>query len=50
MAVVLERVNAVIKKIAESEKLDLVFQEAVFRSTRIDITDKVLRALAAADK
>ncbi|MFN7751602.1 MAG: OmpH family outer membrane protein [Pseudomonadota bacterium] len=50
MAVVLERVNTVIKKIAESEKLDLVFQEAVFRSTRIDITDKVLRALAAADK
>lgn len=50
MAIVLERVNTVIKKIAESEKLDLVFQEAVFRSTRIDITDKVLRALAAADK
>ena len=50
MAVVLERVNTVIKKIAESEKLDLVFQEAVFRSTRIDITDKVLRALAAAEK
>lgn len=50
MAIVLERVNTVIKKIAEAEKLDLVFQEAVFRSSRIDITDKVLRALAAADK
>jgi len=50
MAIVLERVNAVIKKIADAEKLDLVFQEAVYRSTRIDITDKVLRALAAAEK
>jgi outer membrane protein len=47
MAVVLERVNAVIKKIAEADKLDLILQEAVFRSTRIDITDKVLKALAA---
>ncbi|MBC7779982.1 MAG: OmpH family outer membrane protein [Proteobacteria bacterium] len=50
MATVLERVNAVIKKIAELDKLDLVFQEAVFRSSRIDITEKVLKALAASDK
>jgi Skp family chaperone for outer membrane proteins len=27
-----------------------VFQEAVFRSSRIDITEKVLKALAASDK
>jgi len=47
MATVLERVNAVIKRIAETDKLDLVFQEAVYRSTRIDITEKVLKALAA---
>lgn len=50
MATVLERVNIVIKRIAEIDKLDLVFQEAVFRSTRIDITEKVLKALAASDK
>ncbi len=50
MASVLERVNSVIAKIAENEKLDLVFQEAVYRSKRIDITEKVLKALAAADK
>lgn len=45
LAVVLERANKVIKQIAESEKYDLIFQEAVFASPRIDITDKVLRAL-----
>lgn len=50
MASVLERVNTVIKRIAESDKLDLVFQEAVYRSPRIDITEKVLKALAASDK
>ena len=50
MATVLERVNAVIKRIAESDKLDLVFQEAVYRSPRIDITEKVLKALAASDR
>jgi len=50
MATVLERVNVVIKRIAESDKLDLVFQEAVYRSPRIDITEKVLKALAASEK
>jgi outer membrane protein len=50
MAAVLDRVNAVIRKIAETDKLDLVFQEAVYRSPRIDITEKVLKALTAADK
>jgi outer membrane protein len=42
---VLERTNKVIKQIAEAEKYDIVFQEAVYISPRIDITDKVLRAL-----
>ncbi len=45
LAVVLERANKVIKQIAEAEKYDVVFQEAVYSSPRIDITDKVLRAL-----
>lgn len=45
LATVLERTNRVIKQIAEAEKYDIVFQEAVFISARIDITDKVLRAL-----
>lgn len=45
LATVLERTNKVIKQIAEAEKFDIVFQEAVYISQRIDITDKVLKAL-----
>jgi outer membrane protein len=43
---VLERVNKVINGIAEQEKFDLILQDAVYVSKRIDITDKVLKALA----
>ncbi len=46
LAVVLEKANRVIKQIAEAEKYDLVLQEAVYFSPRIDITDKVLKALS----
>ena len=42
-----ERANRVIKQIAESEKFDLIVQEAVYRSPRLDITERVLKALAA---
>ena len=42
-----ERANRVIKAIAESEKFDLIVQEAVYRSPRIDITERVLKALAS---
>jgi outer membrane protein len=42
-----ERANRVIKGIAEAEKYDLILQEAVYRSPRLDITDRVLKALAA---
>jgi len=42
-----ERANRVIKQIAEAEKYDLILQEAVYRSPRLDITDRVLKALAA---
>jgi len=41
-----ERADRVIKQIADAEKFDLILQEAVFRSPRIDITDRVLKALA----
>lgn len=46
LATVQERANKVIISIAESEKFDLILQEAVYASPRIDITDKVLKALA----
>ncbi len=47
LAALFERANKVIKQIAESEKFDLILQEAVYRSPRIDITDKILKALTA---
>lgn len=46
LAQVLERANKVIAQIAEAEKYDLILQEAVYRSPRIDITEKVIKALA----
>lgn len=48
MAAVLERANRVIKTIAEAEKYDLVVQDAVYVSQRLDITDKVIKALVEA--
>jgi outer membrane protein len=41
-----ERANRVIRQIAETEKYDIILQEAVYRNPKIDITDKVLKALA----
>jgi outer membrane protein len=41
----LERANRIIRQIAEQEKYDVILQEAVYFSPRVDITDKVLRAL-----
>lgn len=41
-----ERANRVIRQIAEAEKYDLILQEAVYRNPKIDITDRVLKALA----
>ena len=41
-----ERANKVIKQIFETEKYDLIIQEGVFASARVDITDKVIRGLA----
>lgn len=46
LAALFERANRIIKQIAEAEKFDLILQEAVYRNPRIDITDKVLKALA----
>ena len=47
LATLFERADRVIKQIADAEKFDLILQEAVFRSPRIDITERVLKALAA---
>ena len=44
---VVERANRVIKQIFETEKYDLIVQEAVFAGPKVDITDKVIKALNA---
>ncbi len=46
LAGIQERVNNAVQQIAQVEKFDLILQEAAFHSPRIDITDKVLKALA----
>lgn len=46
MAAVLEKGNKAIKQIAEAEKFDLILQDAVFVSPRLDITEKVIKALS----
>ncbi|MCU0870463.1 MAG: OmpH family outer membrane protein [Burkholderiales bacterium] len=45
-AQVMDRANKVVQQLAEQEKFDLILQEAVFISPRIDITDKVLKVLS----
>lgn len=47
LSAVVERANKVIKQIYETEKYDLILQEAVFAGPKIDITDKVVKALNA---
>lgn len=45
---VLERANRVVKQVAETEKYDLILQEAVYVNPKHDITDKVLKVLNTA--
>jgi outer membrane protein len=44
---VIDQANRIIRQIAESEKYDIIFQEAAYANPRIDITDKVIKALDA---
>lgn len=45
LAKVVDQANRVIRSIAEQEELDVVIQDAVYANPRIDITDKVIKAL-----
>lgn len=47
LVVVLGLANKAIQQIAETEKYDLILQEAVYRNPKIDITEKVLKFLAS---
>jgi len=46
LASIQEKATKVVNEIAEKEKYDLIFQEAVFASGKIDITEKVIKSLA----
>ena len=45
LAQVIDNANRIIRQIAEQEKFDIIFQDAVYASPRIDITDRVIKAL-----
>jgi outer membrane protein len=45
LAQVVEQANRVIRQIAEQEKYDIIFQDAVYANPRIDITERVIKAL-----
>ncbi len=42
---ILDRANRVVKQVAEAEKYDVILQEAVYINPKLDITDKVIKAL-----
>ena len=48
LASVLDKANRSVKQIAESENYDIIFQESVYAKPKIDITDKVIKALSDA--
>lgn len=45
---VIEKANKAIKQIAETEKYDLIVQDVVWVNPKLDITDKVIKALTDA--
>ena len=47
-AAVIEKANRAIKQIAESDKYDLILQDVVWVSPRLDITERVIQALSEA--
>ncbi len=49
-AAIIEKANKAIKQLAESEKYDLIVQDVVWVSPRLDITDKIIKALSAEGK
>lgn len=47
LSAVVERANRVVKQIFETEKYDVILQDAAYFSPRVDITKKVIDALNA---
>lgn len=46
LAIVQDQIAKAVKMIADTEKYDLILQDAVYYNPRIDITDKVIKYLA----
>ncbi len=49
-AAIIEKANKAIKQLAEAEKFDLIVQDVVWASPKLDITEKIIKALAADSK
>ncbi len=47
-AAIIEKANKAIKQLAENEKYDLIVQDVVWVSPKLDITEKVIKALSDA--
>ncbi len=45
-AAIIEKANKAIKQLAESEKYDLIVQDVVWVSPKLDITEKIIKALS----
>ena len=45
-AAIIEKANKAIKQLAESEKYDLIVQDVVWVSPRLDVTDRIIKALS----
>ena len=43
----IDKTNSVIRRVAEADKFDAVFLEAAYFSSRVDITDRVIKAVDA---
>jgi len=46
-AIIIERANKVIRSIAESENFDLILQDVVWISPRLDITERIIDGLSS---
>ena len=45
-AAIIDKANKAIKQLAESEKYDLILQDVVWVSPKLDVTDKIIKALS----
>lgn len=45
-AAIIEKANKAIKQLAETEKYDLILQDVVWVSPRLDITEKIIKSLS----